>query len=408
MITKDPSMKKRIFAVKPSGLTLLLVAIFCLSLFSVCPTESRADNSKNIANTSSKEDFPAFIVLPDYVSTPDGMTICPKTGDLIVACPNFGDDSKPACVIRINKSGKVTKWFDVPVDPTTKKAYPMGIEFAPDGSLFLCDNQNWPTGNGSNGELSQGRLLRIVLHENQIVSTTVVASNIPHPNGVKIRNGLAYVTVSCLPKVKAKNGLLYSGVYCFPLTAQNIQIKGTLEDAELIVAFQTKNLDCQYGADGLCFDESGNLYIGNFGDGTVLIARPNGKKRVTPQLYARSKPIPALNLSNGQPDPDFLTKATAIPLRTTDGMCRDPQNGDLYVADFSNNAIAKISGADRSVSFLAISPDNNGLDGGLNQPGEPCLWNGRLAVTCFDMVTGPDKVNTKHDPKATIVFLRTK
>lgn len=371
---------------------ILLIAIFFWALLSDC----------------SANEFPDFIVLPDYVSTPDGMAICPDTGDLIVACPNFGDDSKPACVIRIDKSGKVEKWFDVPVHPDTKKACPMGIEFAPDGSLFICDNQNWPTGNGKNGELSQGRLLRVVLDGKRIVSTTAVASNIPHPNGVKIRGGFAYITVSCLPIIHAENGLLSSGVYCFPITANNIRIKGTLDDPNLIVLFQTQNPDCQYGADGLCFDESGNLFIGNFGDGTVLLAKPDGLKRITTSIYVKSNPIPPLNLPGGTPDPNFLKKAVSIPMRTTDGMCRDLKTGDIYVADFSNNAIAKIAGSDRSLSFLAISPDNNRLGGGLNQPGEPCLWNGRLAVTCFDMVAGPDKVNSKHDSKATVVFLRLK
>ncbi len=377
---------------KYSWYTIPFIAFFCLSIMTIC----------------AAADLPDFIVLPDYIATPDGMAICPETGDLVVACPNFGDDTKPACIIRIDKLGKVRKWFDVPVHTETKKAYPMGIEFAPDGSLFICDNQNWPTGNGEKGELSQGRLLRVVLDGDRIVSTTVVASNIPHPNGIKFYNGHVYMTVSCLPKVHAENGLLYSGVYCFPWKASNVKIDGTLDDPQLIVAFQTVNRDCQYGADGLCFDESGNLYIGNFGDGTVLVAKPDGKNRVKTRVYAKSRPIPPLALPKGQPDPDFLKKATTIPMRTTDGMCRDPKNGNIYIADFSNNAIAKINGSDQTISFIAISPDNNGLDGGLNQPGEPCLWNNRLAVTCFDMVTGPDKVNTKHDAKGTIVFLKLK
>ena len=33
--------------------------------------------------------------LPDFCPTPDGMAVAPD-GQLVVACPNFGDQSKPA------------------------------------------------------------------------------------------------------------------------------------------------------------------------------------------------------------------------------------------------------------------------------------------------------------------------
>lgn len=47
-----------------------------------------------------------------------------------------------------------------------------------------------------------------------------------------------------------------------------------------------------------------------------------------------------------------------------------------------------------------------GVDGGLDQPGEPVVWDGRLIVSCFDLVTGPGKVNKKHEMPATLVSLR--
>ena len=39
------------------------------------------------------------------------------------------------------------------------------------------------------------------------------------------------------------------------------------------------------------------------------------------------------------------------------------------------------------------------------QPGEPIVWNGQVIVSCFDLVTGPDKVNTKHDKPFTLAKL---
>lgn len=51
------------------------------------------------------------------------------------------------------------------------------------------------------------------------------------------------------------------------------------------------------------------------------------------------------------------------------------------------------------------TPDCDGLDGGLDQPGEPIYWNGRLVLSCFDMVTDEDKVNTAHELPATMAEL---
>ncbi|MDO4585765.1 MAG: phage head-tail adapter protein [Planctomycetia bacterium] len=366
-------------------------------------------------------DFPNFIILPDYVSTPDGMVVCPETGDLLVACPNFGDISRPACVIRINQAGEVSKWFEVPVLDETGVAHPMGIDLGPDGTVFLCDNQNWPTGNGENGELNQGRLLRLTIKDNKVAEIKIVAEGFSHPNGVKIRDGFAYVTVSCLPKIKFadycrqtkqkadSSELLLSAVYRFPIDAQNIKITNTLADKNIYAIFPTLNKDCQYGADGIVFDKNGQLYIGNFGDGTILkIVENKDKNQLFPASvvpFAKCQPIPPLNKKDGTPDEHFLDKATKVAMRTVDGICYDPTKGDFYVADFSNNAIAKVDSTGKEISFFAQSSDNDGLKGELNQPGEPCLWNGRLAVTCFDMVCDADKVNSKHDKKATIVFL---
>ena len=86
---------------------------------------------------------------------------------------------------------------------------------------------------------------------------------------------------------------------------------------------------------------------------------------------------------------DFREKMVKAKMRTTDGICVDEKD-NLYVADFSNNAVDKV---DRQghITVLAQSPDCDGSDGGLNQPGEPIVWNGKLVISCFDAVTGPTR-----------------
>ena len=123
----------------------------------------------------------------------------------------------------------------------------------------------------------------------------------------------------------------------------------------------TQNPDCQYGADGIVFDRDGNLYVGNFGDGAVyrITFNEDGSLKEN-KLFAQ--------------DPDNL--------QSTDGARITPEG---------------------KVERIAQSPDCSGVDGGLDQPGEPIVWDGRPIISCFDLVTGPGKVNTKHEMPATLV-----
>ena len=130
-----------------------------------------------------------FTALPDYVATPDSMAI-DSEGNLVLSCPNFADLSLPGCVVKIDKAGTVRKWFDVPVREDTGMARPMGIGFGPDGDLYVIDNQGWLE---SMHEVQfKGRLLRIRMDGDKIVKCTVVANNMEHPNGLRIKDGYIY------------------------------------------------------------------------------------------------------------------------------------------------------------------------------------------------------------------------
>lgn len=341
-----------------------------------------------------------FVQLPPYCPTPDGMAI-DSDGRLVVACPNYGDPSQPACLIKIDDQRRqVRKWYTFPPLASTGRACPMGIAFGPDGELYVCDNQDWPTGNGENGEINNGRLLRLHIADDKIVKSTVVAQGISHPNGVRVHDGKLYVTVSMLPKVKRPDGLLTSAVYVFPTTGRDISVTNTLDDPQILATFVTQNRYCQYGADGLVFDRYGNLFVGNFGDGALHKVKFDAEGKVASNtIFARTD----WDYSLDPALPGFLERATQAKMRTTDGICIDDQ-GNIYVADFSNNAIAKVS-PDGTMTVLAQNGDTDGQDGALDQPGEPIVWGETLIVTCFDKVTGPDKVNTQHDKPFTIVAL---
>lgn len=191
-----------------------------------------------------------FMLLPDYISTPDGMEI-DKNGDLILSCPNFADLSMPSCIVRITKDGKIRKWFDVPLNPVTGEARSMGIAFGPDWDLYIVDNQGWT---GLERLKFQGRILRVRMNGDLIEKVTVVAYGMEHPNGIRIKDGYMYVTQSTMEKVHTENGKLMSCVYRFGLDEENVAITNTLEDKHIFATFITENPACQYGVDGIVFD----------------------------------------------------------------------------------------------------------------------------------------------------------
>ena len=134
--------------------------------------------------------------------------------------------------------------------------------------------------------------------------------------------------------------------------------------------------------DGIVFDHQGNLYIGNFGDGAV--------HRIT------------FN-ADGSVKENVIWAKDPANLKSTDGMTID-RYGNIYVADFSANAIGRIA-PDGSVTRMAVSPDTDGFKGELDQPGEPIVWGDKIIVSCFDLVTDDDKVNTAHEIPATMAML---
>lgn len=317
-----------------------------------------------------------FVKLPEYICTPDGMAI-DKHGNLILSCPNYAEETQSGCVVKIDRDRNVTKWFDVPVHPETGVARNMGVEFDKDWNVYLCDNQGWSE---KPELLFKGRILRLTVDDDgNIKKTTVVACNMEHPNGIRIRGDYMYVTQSYLHPVQHPSGKLVSCVYRFRLDDHDIKITNTLDDKNIFATFITQNPDCQYGADGIAFDKAGNLYVGNFGDGEVyrITFNKDGSLKV-------NKPFAK--------DP--------AQLQSTDGMIFD-DDGNLYIADFCANAIAKVT-PDGKVERIAQSPDTDGLNGELDQPGEPIIWGGRIIASCFDLVTGPDKVNTQHEMPATM------
>ncbi len=322
--------------------------------------------------------------LPVELNTPDGMRLNPKTGEIIVSCPNFNDPNYPAKLIKIKKDNTWEMYYDkLPTHPDTGKACPMGLDFGPDGHLYYADNQYF------NSKDYKSRVIRIRIENDKPVSADVAVDGFKLSNAVMWKGNALFVsdTYFDLPDKPCA-----SGVYRFTLEELN-KGKVTLKpknqpDPHLFVELETKPLEHRKrevaGADGITFDSKGNLYTGNFGDGQLFRIRFN-----------EDGTFKAKELVIGPP------KLTCV-----DGLFCDVKTDRIYVADSERNAIQAVS-QDGSIKTLWENDDTDGSDGLLDQPCEIVIRGKDMIIANFDMPF-PGVKNTKYDKPYTISIIRMK
>ena len=309
-----------------------------------------------------------YMELPDYCPTPDAFAI--SSEGLILSCPNYAEKLAKGVLVLLSKDGKIKELCKVPGIKTGTFASPMGINYAPDGTLIVCANQ---------GE-NRGQILRMSFKGDKLVKTEVIATGINNPNGVKVHNGNIYVTTPRLPKFKTTK--MTSGIYRFSLNDRNVKVENDSTDTHLIFTVQTNNPIRQFGLDGLDFDKDGNLFVGDFGDGVIYKLKLSANNEVESQeVYAT------------------LSDTTGV-----DGIVID-KKGNLYVAGFSQNQIWKIN-KKREAILIAEYPDNDGSKGELDQPADLIIYDKKLIISNFDLMTDADMVNRKHSSPFTLSFIK--
>jgi len=325
--------------------------------------------------------------LPDEWNTPDGMCLLPNN-NVLVSVPNVMDESHPAVLIKVTPDNKVEPYYTMPLHPVTKKGYPFGICVDPEGkNLYIADLQWFAD---KTKVTYNSRVLRVPLDEDfevakgedgKPVEPFVLVEGMTVANAVIVRDGFLYVTDTTM--VEGSDPLI-SGVYKIPLDKEEtIKLTRPLEkDPHTIATIESHNMKIGFGADGLTFDSKGNLYIGNFADGTVHKLEFDEDGEVSSNTIFAKVPY----------------------MRSADGIFCDTKTDKIYVADSLANAV-QIVNPDGTVQTLAKDEENDGSGGRLDQPSEVLLRGREIIVANIDFPV-PGGVNQTYDKPHTLSIIK--
>jgi hypothetical protein len=349
--------------------------------------QARADVAARQASGQQQFRPRLLVSLPDELNTPDGMRLDKRTGNMIVACPNFNEPQYPGKLIQITPDNRWEVYFDkCPKHPETGYAHPMGVDFGPDGNLYYADNQYF---NDKDKKHHWSRVIRVNIKDGKPRSADVVVEGFKLSNAVMFNGDNMFVTDTFFDLDDKPT----SGVYRIALAEMQkgpvmLKPKGA-DDPHLLVTSVTapcseRGNDCA-GADGMTFDSKGNLYFGHFGDGQLfkVAFNPDGSVKSKEQIGGRPQLI------------------------CCDGIFCDVRTDKIYIADSARNAIQVFDTKDNSIATLWENDNSDGADGLLDQPCEPAIRGNDLIIANFDMPF-PGLKNTKYDKPHTISVIPLK
>ena len=370
--------------------TLVTVFAFVLAVTTGCPPAEGPASGPIPGATSAPAAVPEepvaaagapsgkaelFLTLPAGCNTPDGMCLL-EDGSVILSMPNFNNMEEGARLMKITPDNKVETFLELGKHPETGDLVgPLGVCLAPNGDLFLADFQ-------MNGK-KQSRVLRIPMKDGKPGEPVPAIEAFHVSNAVICHDGYLYVSETQID-VEKEPGT--SGVLRFKLEDLD---KGVIKladdvtkDPHFLGIIEIHNKDVKFGADGLCFDKAGNLYCGNFADGTLhrFEFDKDGKVKSN-EIFATA---------------DFM--------KCCDGLFFNPKTEEVYVSDSVTNAIHAVA-MDATVRTLARNGDTDGTDGGMDQPCEVLLRGNELIVSNMDWPI-PGCVNKEYNEPCTLSVIR--
>ncbi len=304
------------------------------------------------------------IDLSGQYTNPDGMTV--KDGEVWLSINNLAS-GKTSCIAKITKSDTVEKIIDLPQHPETGACSALGLVFASDGNLYVSDNQNH-AGKG----LGKSRVLRVVFEGGKAARAEVVAVGLHAANGIAAKGDSLYVNETTF----GEGDPMDSGTYRFKLAELKadspLKVDGTTKDPHVIFTLKTRGA-VKVGANGLCFDCCGDLFVANFGD----------------------KEIWRLTLDESGAVKEGKLFTTVACAESVDGMQYDGE-GSIWFADFMGNAVIRVCTKSGAAVLVAKNPPNDGLKGELDSPSECIRLGNKVYVSNIDLSYGPHTADDKQ------------
>lgn len=354
---------------------VIVLVVACGLVIAGCSKKEDTSQEKpTVKGSSTLLKAELLVQLPDYCNTPDGMALLPDNS-FVLSVPNYNDANAGAFIMKISADNKVSQFFAPPPHPKTNVAAPMGICVAPSGDIYYADNQFFQAPQSS-------RLMRIEMKDGQPQKAVTAVSGMNVANAVAIKGDYVYVSETILvPESKP----LISGIFRFKMGDEGIELKTPLEsDPHLITTITSNHPTIGFGADGLCFDSKGNLYCGNFADGTIHKITFDEQGNVA----------------------DNTIWIKTDKMKCADGLCCDKKTDRILVADMIQNAIQMIH-PDGTVETIAMNGDTDGADGGIDQPCEAIFRGNEVIISNMDWPF-EGVVNTTWDKPYTLSVVKLK
>lgn len=320
------------------------------------------------------------VALPDSCPVPDGMTVDEANGKIYLNVPNFapsnpdGTRQFPAQLGVFDSKGNFEILLQYPNDPASGKVGAMGLDFGPDGNLYVCDNQFFSSDPAGK---YPSRILRVEMKDGKPTGKVEpIVTGLRLANAILFHDDFVYVsdTNIDLAQSPGKNGLgiiwrfkadELVGLSGEPMKVDPTVKAGTAVDPHAWAVGESKKIGRN---DNSCFDGIawawGALYAGNFGDGQMF--------RIETNEDGTSKIITVLN------DDAY---------HCCDGIFYDEKTDKIYVDDSQANAIRTLSRTpegEHVAGWLWVNDDTNGENGLLDQPAECAVLDGVLYVVNFD------------------------